>query len=695
MINFPQNPVLGQKYSAGIKTWAYNGRAWELQAVPDSLVQGVQDTLATALAQLAVESDNPPASPKNGQEWIDATTGRRYTWNANSACWAETYIAVTIDNPSLVTQLRSDLAADTGAALMRWPNGGTPLKVSEALDILYYGVANVRNPKYAGGAKGGAVDDTAAYQAAIDSGIKLVYAPGGTYSTGTLTLPVDVSLIGDGERQTIINSLAIGGSHIKTSSPNGVQVGVIRDLQLVGNGLTGAAGNGHAINFVDPLMDSGAWTPQGMTVERVWIKNYRGTDSRDNAGTKIASAGIICVQGLQNIYRDVTVHACGHGFYLSETQTNKISNCVAYLCDKAGIFTYLTVGTIIEQCDIVGNGASGTTDAGYPATDLGMGNVISSYDEALVISRNKFKNTSGQAQLYFKLSHGVVVSENWIRSDIDSSRAIVVNNGLKTLKCAGLKVRDNTFSCVIATGTDITTVKAKHVNITSDSTNEIFNFDFSGNLFVTQPGLKTEYALCVEGVTGNAVIYSGCIIDNNRFGTPLVVNSAIVNDDDILVRNCGFTHSRITNNVHYAQTNVTRTRCITGTNLSAESNNYIQQNVGKVNGGTIVTFYSGFLYPTKRQASKTYDPPALTASGTAGATTSTTFSVNNALVGEPVTVNFNKPLLGVLMWGEVTSNTAGVGTVTVYLANTTNATVDLPSGSLGVIVDRSSSAEVN
>ncbi|WP_371763380.1 glycosyl hydrolase family 28-related protein [Massilia sp.] len=581
-------------------------------------------------------------------------------------------------------------AADTTTA----DNGGTVIVSSggKRRKRAFDGYVNV---KWFGAKGDGISDDTAAFEAALST-LKRMYVPAGSYNISrTLVIPHDGSIVGDGMTQSIINSNVIGGSLFTIESPNGAYNSTIQDLQLNGNGLTGSQGNGHALNLIDPTFDSGAWSPQGMTVQRLWIRNFRGNEDRGHAGdAKIASAGVICVQGLQNVFRDVIVHSCGHGFYLDSTQTNKIVNCVAYLCDKAGIFTYKTDATVIEQCDIVGNGASGTTDTGYPSTDLGMANVISNYDETLVISRSKFKNTGGTAQLYLKLCHGAVISENWIRSNIDPTRAIVVDNGIKALKCAGIRIKDNTFSCVLTSGT-ADQGKAKHVNLVTDSISEVFSFTFTGNIFVTQSGLLTEYSLCVEGISNSACQFAGAVIDNNRFGTPGDVTWPIVVDDDILVRNCSFTYSRITNNVHYAQASVTRTRCINGTGLSAESNNTIQQNLFKANGGTITANYSGFLYPTKRRASKTYDPPSLTAAGTAGAMTSTTFSVNNAIAGEPVTVYFNKALLGVVAWGEVTSNTGGVGTVTVYMANTTNATVDLPSGSLGVVVDRTSSAELN
>jgi len=109
-------------------------------------------------------------------------------------------------------QVRVDLAASTGAGLVGFARSSGPAQtVQQHLDMLYYGIANVRDTQFAGGAKGDwngttGTDDTAAIQAAINSTNGFVHIPPGRYRI-TAALNINgktTSLLGAGMQATEI-----------------------------------------------------------------------------------------------------------------------------------------------------------------------------------------------------------------------------------------------------------------------------------------------------------------------------------------------------------------------------------------------------------------------------------------------------------------------------------------------------------
>ncbi|MEG2042516.1 MAG: hypothetical protein RR068_15590, partial [Hafnia sp.] len=100
--------------------------------------------------------------------------------------------------------LRKDLSLSNGTSLI----GSGSQSLQQHLDMLYFGVANIRDPQFSGGAKGtwdGASgdDDTAAIQAAVNSGARVIQVPplqqGFSYRlTSPITISGNVRIIGSG-----------------------------------------------------------------------------------------------------------------------------------------------------------------------------------------------------------------------------------------------------------------------------------------------------------------------------------------------------------------------------------------------------------------------------------------------------------------------------------------------------------------
>ena len=239
----------------------------------------------------------------------------------------------------------------------------------------------------------GFADSTSAIQAALNAGV--TYIPTGTYRvTSSLLLPSATKVYGDGRRDTIINSEVIGDSLFK---PNGeIVFCYIADMKLQGNNLTGASGNGHAINFIDPSA-GGAFSPQNSVIERLEINGFRGQDIRERGvSTTICAAAIIMFDTLQNVVNEVLAQQCGHSFFMYTTQNCRITNSLAVEIDKYALFALNNENLIVDKCDLLSAG-DGIVDPGYPSSPIGFdsGIVLSSQNQNFVLSNTKLKNIAG------------------------------------------------------------------------------------------------------------------------------------------------------------------------------------------------------------------------------------------------------------------------------------------------------------
>lgn len=214
------------------------------------------------------------------------------------------------------------------------------------------------------GARGdGVTDDTAAIQAAIDSGAKNIFLPKGTYVVTTILFNniSDILFRGDGQANTIVKASVTGAASeptIKVTATSASKV-TFEKLCILGNGLSGASGNGNAISFINTA--GTGFAPQLVTMRDVYIEGFAGT-GKDNTGASMPSAGIYAYLGTSANFDNVSVYSCAQGMVLSGYQKAYVYNFVTDFCTTRGLYLVNCenidfFGGIFNRC-----GSGGATD---------------------------------------------------------------------------------------------------------------------------------------------------------------------------------------------------------------------------------------------------------------------------------------------------------------------------------------------
>lgn len=197
------------------------------------------------------------------------------------------------------------------ASAISYANNGAAITTEEALDILYYGISNITNARYAGGAVDGAADNRAAFVAALAersaAGGGIVYMPIGTwnllFSTTTLfTVPAKVKVMGQGEgtilnidgngvvgNKTAFDMTGAGASLENFSATFDVDDGIAFNIKASNLSFRGLVLNGghtslNTTTFHGWVLGSND-TLDGLTIEKNRITNFRYGLLRANTTT--------------------------------------------------------------------------------------------------------------------------------------------------------------------------------------------------------------------------------------------------------------------------------------------------------------------------------------------------------------------------------------------------------------------------
>ncbi|HEY0598308.1 right-handed parallel beta-helix repeat-containing protein [Sphingopyxis sp.] len=504
----------------------------------------------------------------------------------------------------------------------------------------------------------------AGLQAAFDAGVGIL--PSGTYHVGaSLNWPSGLALIGAGRSKTILRSAVIGGSLLKTNSSANFLY--MAHMSLKGNAVAGSLGNGHAIDFIDFDL-GGSKAPAQSMVYQVEISGFKGqgrVSSAVGAGS-IASCAVIAVNVLQNLFRDIYISDCGHGFFLQDCENIRIENCATDGIVKFAALVMSSENVIISNSTLIDAG-DGTADTGYPLTavPLGSGVLCSYQNNGLVVTGCKFKNNrAGKATIQSLLSNGDAFIANWIRADALTNTA---HRGIYALRPNGLNIVSNHFHPA-TTGTPSQKYMSVEVEVTANS--ECPTFRIEGNLFADVSGMGIAYNVRIAG--DNRVRPVQGVIQGNTFGSRQARSAATVVDSDILLENCSLQATRIANNAHLAAGNVTRTG-VTNNNTILNKME-VGPNAFLAGAGTIAAEYTGVSEGQLVAVSASYDPPAL---ATGVPTPVQTTTVTGAAVGDMATAAWSADLAGSAIFAWVSAS----NTVSWFIQNVNGSNpLNLASG---------------
>lgn len=414
---------------------------------------------------------------------------------------------------------------DAEAAALAASNSAAAADISEAnaLVAAAQAAASVINAGVSvrdyGAIGDGLVDDTAAIQAALNSGYKRVIVPAGTYLHGQVTLPSGVSLVGTGGTLK-----AKSGTYYQILVPNGSVNSAVEGITFDASGLiTAGSPTGETACI------SSATTSGSMSGLRVTNNNFL------NIPTTLGQR----IHALQLNYGTAVVSGnytpkCGGDIYNFNNGYFIVSNNTAMYSADGGIAFNnrargVIAGNLLYKCDLgIGAGPEGT-DASPEHSMLIVANEFIACDQGINMGWFSYAGKTAPRNV-------TIVGNTFDRCKSDSLRY----DGATASWCAYLTISGNTFSNSGSTdydgsaglGRGVVVNNAKYTTITGNTFAENLGMDISTNAFegvTISSNVINAGAYAGDGVSAIACSNSRGLISNNVvYGRPIWINATYI-----------------------------------------------------------------------------------------------------------------------------------------------------------------------
>ena len=324
--------------------------------------------------------------------------------------------------------LRTDMANPAvGPALFGWVQTFATAAVAKVRNLFDKFSDHLDIRDFDGADPTGATDSTAAFIAAIlemAASQRPLRISRGQWKVSASLFPAayieNAKIFGDGRKNTRIINQAIGVPLFNVGNTYNL---ILREFSIEGNGLTGVAGNGHAIAGADPDMNVDPHLPGWATIERLNITGHRGVGKTVNNANMQACA-IYFANALQGVVDHCYFGNNGFGVYAYKAQNVEFRTCawesnrygalINDQCENLRLFNPDMVG--VNDIDTGGTVHVQAAGAAAGGTDVRAGAVVDFYGAGSEYVGGKYKNHR-YSGLSLYSPRMPLVTGAWIRQD--------------------------------------------------------------------------------------------------------------------------------------------------------------------------------------------------------------------------------------------------------------------------------------